>query len=57
MVFRWILKIGGGFLLSVGVSESSLAEIVGAVVSIGLGLIISLFQQKKAINTPPPVVP
>jgi hypothetical protein len=51
---RWILKIGGGFLLSVGISSDSTLQIVGAIVSIVAGIVISLFQQKQAINTPPP---
>jgi len=50
-VTRWILKIGGGFLLSVGVNEGSVTEIVTAVVAIVIGLAISLFQQKKALET------
>lgn len=50
-VTRWILKIGGGFLLSVGVNEGSVTEIVAAVCSILIGLAISLFQQKKALET------
>jgi len=49
---RWVLKIGGGFLLSVGVSADSVSVIVGAIVSILAGLLISLFQHFKAINTP-----
>ena len=48
---RWVLKIGGGYFLSVGVSESSVEKIVGSVVAIIVGLIISLKNQKKAIET------
>lgn len=51
---RWVLKIGGGFLLSQGVSEQSTTEIVTALVSIGVGLIISVVQHRKAIETPAP---
>ena len=54
MVVRWVLKIGGGFLLNLGISEKSVAEVVGAGVAILVGLLISLFQHKKAIETPVP---
>jgi hypothetical protein len=47
---RWIMKIGGGFLLAHGISQNSVKEIVGAVVGILIGLIISLFQHNKALN-------
>ena len=50
-VTRWILKIGGGFLLSVGLASGKVEEIVGAIVSIVVCLLISLFQQKKALET------
>lgn len=52
-VARWILKIGGGFLLSVGVSEGSVTEIVAAVCSILIGIAVSMFQQKKALEVDP----
>lgn len=51
-IVRWLLKIGGGFFLSLGVSENSLTVTVSAIVSIILGLVISLLQHTKAINTP-----
>jgi len=54
LLVRWILKIGGGFLLSVGISEGSLTEVVAAVLSIIIGLAISLFQHNKAIEQTPP---
>ena len=55
MLVRWLLKIGGGFLLSVGLTEGSVTEIAGAVVAIVVGLVISLLQQKKAVLQTPPV--
>lgn len=53
-IFRWVMKIAGGYLLSVGISEGSILEIVTAVVTILIGLVISLFQHKKAIEQLPP---
>ena len=53
MAVRWILKVAGGFLLSVGVSSDNVTAIVSAVISILVGLAISLFQQKKAVNQDP----
>lgn len=50
-VTRWVLKIGGGFLLAVGINDGKAEEIIGALVSIVVGLVISLFQQKKALET------
>jgi len=50
---RWIMKIGGGFLLAHGISQNSVNEIVGAIVGILFGLIISLFQHKKAVDEYP----
>jgi hypothetical protein len=53
LIVRWVLKIGCGFLLSVGIQSGTVTEIVGAIVAIVVGLAISLFQQKKAVNTTP----
>lgn len=50
-VTRWVLKIGGGFLLAVGINDGKAEEIIGALVSIIVGLLISLFQQDKALKT------
>jgi hypothetical protein len=47
---RWLLKIGGGFFLSIGIDDNSLTLIVSSIVSIILGLIISLVQHTKALN-------
>lgn len=55
MLVRWLLKIGGGFILSVGITEGSVAQIASAVVAIVVGLLISLIQQKKAVLQTPPV--
>lgn len=55
MLVRWLLKIGGGFLLSVGLTEGSVGQIASAIVAIVVGLVISLIQQKKAVLQTPPV--
>lgn len=55
MLVRWLLKIGGGFILSVGITEGSVAQIASAIVAIVVGLLISLIQQKKAVLQTPPV--
>jgi len=52
-IVRWIMKIGGGYLLAHGISQNSVEEIAGAVVGILIGLIISMFQHKKAVSESP----
>jgi|GEM_PF-3201254 len=55
MIFRWIMKIGGTFLVSAGFSSADLTqkltEIIGGFVAIGIGIVVSLFQHKKALET------
>jgi hypothetical protein len=53
-IVRWLLKIGGGFFLAMGISADSVTIIVSSIVSILAGLLISLLQHEKAINTPVP---
>jgi hypothetical protein len=48
---RWVLKIGGGALISIGITEGSIVEIVTAVVMLIIGVIISLIQHKKIAYT------
>jgi hypothetical protein len=50
-IVRWLLKIGGGFFLSIGISNDSITLIISSVVSIVAGLLISIFQHNKAINS------
>ena len=57
IVVRWIMKAAGGALVGVGISEGSIVEIVGGGLSFLIGIVISLFQQKKAVNQVPPVQP
>jgi hypothetical protein len=50
---RWVLKIGGGALISIGITEGSIVEIVTAAVMLIVGVIISLIQHKKIAYTNP----
>jgi hypothetical protein len=50
-IVRWLLKIGGGFFLSIGIDNNSVTLIVSSIVSIVLGLLISLVQHTKALNS------
>ena len=47
---RWVLKIGGTYLATIGISDGSVEEIVGGIVAVLIGLIISLFNHKKAVE-------
>lgn len=53
-IVRWLLKVGGGFLLAMGISNDSVTIMVSSVVSIVVGLLISLLQHSKALNMPAP---
>ncbi len=53
MILRWIAKIGGGILLTIGISQNSWEEIVTAILSILIGIITSLVQHKKIALTEP----
>lgn len=50
IIVRWILKVAGTVLVTVGISENSVYEIVFGLVTFIIGIIISLFNHKKAIN-------
>lgn len=50
---QWLLKIAGGFFLSIGISQNSVEEIIGAIVSILLGIIYSLVTHKKVALSDP----
>ena len=52
IIFRWIAKIGGGVLLTIGITQNSWEEILGAIVSIIVGIVTSLVQNKKIALTP-----
>ena len=53
---RWILKIAGTYFVTIGIQQNTIEETVGGLVAIILGIIVSLIQQKKALDTPPPQV-
>lgn len=52
-IVRWIMKVGSGVLGAHGISEGSVTEIVGALIMLLIGVVMSFFGQKKAINTDP----
>ena len=53
LLTRWILKIAGGFLLSIGLNSGNVEEIVTSAVMLIGGIIISIAQNKKLANTNP----
>lgn len=53
LIFRWIAKVGGGILLTIGISQNSWEEIITAVLSIIAGVATSLIQHKKIALTEP----
>ena len=52
IIVRWILKIGGVWLISIGVDEVTIWGVIGGVVAILIGMIMTLFQTKKAVDKP-----
>lgn len=50
---RWLLKIAGGFLLSIGLTDTNVETIVTSVVMLIGGIIISIMQNKKLAGTDP----
>lgn len=50
----WLLKAVGGFMLGLGYTQSSTEEIITGVATFVVGLVVSLFQHHKAVNTPAP---
>ncbi|MBM3711869.1 MAG: hypothetical protein FJW56_00305 [Actinobacteria bacterium] len=52
---QWILKVGAGVLGTLGISNGSLEEIIGAIVSLVLGIVYSLLTHKKLALTDPKV--
>lgn len=51
-ILRWVLKIGGAYFATIGVETGTIEEIVGGLVAIIVGVVISLFQHNKAVKTP-----
>lgn len=54
-IVKWLLQIGGTFFLTIGVQQQTIEEIIGGLVAILSGIVVSLIQHKKAINTPVPL--
>ena len=52
IIVRWILKLGGVWLISIGVDEVTIWGVIGGVVAILIGMIMTLFQTKKAVDKP-----
>jgi len=52
-IIQWLLKVGSGVLLTLGISQNSLEEIIGAIVSLLIGIIYSLLTHKKIALTDP----
>ena len=54
MIFRWLLKIAGGYFAINGALSpdlnNALLQVAGGLSAIIVGVIISLSQHKKAIN-------
>lgn len=54
IIARLILKVGGGVLLTLGLTTGEVTEIVGALVAIIGGVIASWYNSKKLIAVEPP---
>lgn len=52
-IVQWILKFGAGILVALGISNSTLEEIVAGVISLIAGIIYSLITHKKIAFTNP----
>lgn len=50
---RWVLKIAGTYFATIGIENRTLEEIIGGLLAIISGIVISLFQHKKALETNP----
>ena len=54
ILVRWVLKLAGGWLIGLGFTEGNITEWVSGVVVFLFGILISLLQQKKAVEQTPP---
>jgi len=52
-IVQWILKFGAGVLVALGISNSTVEEIVAGLVSLIAGIIYSLITHKKIAFTDP----
>ena len=54
LILRWSLKFVGPWLVAQGIGEDAFIEVAAGVAMFLVGIVISLFQRKKALNTPVP---
>lgn len=54
-LIQWVLKVGAGVLATLGISNNSVEELIGAIVALILGIIYSLVTHKKLALTDPKV--
>ena len=52
IIVRWVLKLGGVWLISIGVDEATIWGVIGGIIAILIGMIMTLFQTKKAVDKP-----
>lgn len=52
-IVQWILKFGAGILVTLGISNNTLEEIIAGIVSLIAGIIYSLITHKKIAFTNP----
>ena len=55
ILVRWVAKIGGTWLVTAGWGEDDLRMIIGGVLSIIIGIIVSLVNHKSASKKDPNV--
>lgn len=53
VIVRWMLKIGGGYILSLGITADSLETIATSIVMLIVGVVITVTQTKKVAYTNP----
>ena len=52
-IVQWIFKIGAGALLALGISQGTVEEVVGGIVSALVGIVWSLITHQKVALTEP----
>lgn len=54
-LLRWVLKIGGTFLATIGLQSDKVEEIIGGIVAVVIGMLVSWISNKKALAADPPL--
>ena len=54
-IIEWLFHVAGGIFVTLGISTGSVAEFVGAGVTLLLGIIVGLLNHYKAVMSTPPV--